>query len=88
MPKHIHLHLPKNVRDMAGALRTVARGSKVVHLATADRMPKVRKARDMGKADFAELESLLKKFFSAEAKEPEHAEDCNGKDDCGCGCKH
>lgn len=87
MPKHIHLHLPRNVRDAAGALRTVARGSRTIRVAT-DKAPKPKRARDMSKEDFAELEGLLRKFFGEEAAEPEHQNDCNGKDDCGCGCKH
>lgn len=82
MPKHIHLHLPRNVKDMAGALRTVARGSRSVRIAT-DRMPKAKKARDMSKADFAELEGLLKKFFGEESNEAEH----QGDADVGCDCK-
>lgn len=73
---NLHLHLPKNFKDAAGALRTVARGNRSVRIAGADRMPKPRKARDMSKADFDELKGLLTKFFGEEEQEPEHAHDC------------
>lgn len=84
---HLHVYLPGRqmgkllATDMAGAIRTVARGDK--HISVRG------KPRDMKKAKFEQLKALLVEFLGEEEQEAEHQHDaCTGDAACDCGCSH